>query len=460
MLELKGKYNKDCKIFIDEVELEALGLIQSILDQKVSDNVPVRIMPDVHAGKGIVIGFTMPLTNMLNPSYVGVDVGCGLVGAKFSRTTSMDLEKIDKAIRERIPMGFELHDHVTLKDIPFSEVQKISDLFTKKYNEKFGTSFVPAIYSEKWLNGTIRRIGIDSVKIFNGCGTLGSGNHFIEIGKDTAGDFWVTIHSGSRNFGLRVAEHWIKEAKKDVCIAPEVYNKELDNIRLNTLDKNTIPDKIKKLKEKYNLGINKEFLQDKNLYGYLVDMIFAQSYAMWNRMAMLEIIKKIINIKKFDEVIHTVHNYIDFNDFIIRKGAISSYVGQKMIIPLNMRDGILLCEGRSNADWNNSAPHGAGRIMSRSQAKMSIDMDKFKRSMKGIYTTSVTKETLDESPFAYKNSKIIEESIEPTAKILDKIVPILSIKDCGKDETWKERREKMKKRDRERDENRRMKENY
>lgn len=457
MLELKGKYNKDCKIFIDEVEPEALSLIQSILDQRVSESVPIRIMPDVHTGKGIVIGFTMPLTDMLNPSHIGVDIGCGIACAKFSRTTSMDLEKIDKGIRERVPMGFELHDHVTLKNIAYDEVNRIADIFTKKYNERFGTSYIPTIYSEKWLDETISEIGIDHTKIFNAIGSLGGGNHFVEIGKDTKGDYWITIHSGSRNFGLRVAEYWISESKKDVFVASEEYNKELDDIRFNTRDKNSIPEKIKKLKERYSLRISKEFLHDKNLFCYLEDMIFTQQYALWNRIAILEIIKKIIGIKKFDEVIHSVHNYVDFNDFIIRKGAIASYLGQKMIIPLNMRDGILLCEGRSNIDWNNSAPHGAGRIMSRSVAKASIDLDKFKKSMKGIYSSSVSRDTLDESPFAYKNSKIIENAIEPTAIILDRIMPILSIKDCGKSETWKERREAKKQREIERDAERRMK---
>ncbi len=171
---------------------------------------------------------------------------------------------------------------------------------------------------------------------------------------------------------------------------------------------------------------------------------------------MLEIIKNVLGVKKFDEVVNTIHNYVDFNDFIIRKGAISSYEGQKMIIPFNMRDGILLCEGKSNKDWNNSAPHGAGRLMSRTEAKGKIDMEKFKKSMKGIYSTSVTKDTLDESPFAYKDSATIENAIGPTATIIDRIIPILNIKDSGKSESWKERKLAKKAREMNRDAERKM----
>lgn len=457
MIELKGKYNKDCKIFIDDIENSALSLIHTILDQQVSLDVPIRIMPDVHAGEGIVIGFTMPLTNMLNPAYVGVDIGCGMISAKFDRQTSLDLEKIDSKIRNSIPMGFEINGSAVFKNIPFEDVQKIADLFSTNFNKKFNTSYVSPTYNEKWLNDKLKDVGMDISAFYRAIGTLGGGNHFIEIGKDLNTDYWVTIHSGSRNFGLKIANYWTNVAKGKIRLVPDVYNKELENIKMNTFDKSLISEKIRQLKERYKMGINKEFLREDDLMGYLYDMIFAQQYALWNRMTMLETIKKVLDIKKFDEIVNTIHNYIDFNDFIIRKGAISSYIGQKMIIPFNMRDGILLCEGKSNSDWNNSAPHGAGRLMSRGQAKFSIDIDKFKRSMKGIYSTSVDKNTLDESPFAYKNSKTIESAIEPTVSIINRIVPVLNIKDSGKSITWKERKLEKKKRELDIDAERRMK---
>lgn len=271
-------------------------------------------------------------------------------------------------------------------------------------------------------------------------------NHFIELGRSNkTGDYWVTIHTGSRNFGLKIADYWTNVAKGKVFVASTEYNTELNDIILNTYPKSDIPKKIQDLKSRYNLGINTEYLSGDNLVGYLFDMIFAQFYAEWNRRTILKEIKEILNIVKFNEQINSTHNYVNFKDFIIRKGAISSYIGEKMIIPFNMRDGILICEGKSNDDFNNSAPHGAGRVMSRSKAKESVNIDAFRKSMEGIYSTSVCKQTLDESPFAYKNSEMIENAIEPTATIIDKIKPILNIKDKSEGDSWKERKEKKKK---------------
>lgn len=446
MLELKGKYNKDCKIFVDEIEETAISLIQNILDERATENVPVRIMPDVHAGKSIVIGFTMPLTNLLSPEWCGVDIGCGMLSAKFSGTYKLKLEQLDTQIRNAVPVGFNVHGETILKKLPFEDVQRTADLFTTKFNEKFGTDYVAPTYSEKWLESKLKDIKQDAEKFWKSIGTLGGGNHFIEVGKDSNSDFWVTVHTGSRNFGLKIADYWTNIAKGKVMVASKEYNKELNDIFENTVPKKLIPVKVKALKEKYGLGIDKMYLSDKNLIGYLYDMIFAQKYAGWNRDTILSLIKDKLKIKEFDEVISTIHNYIDFNDFIIRKGAISSYKGDKMIIPFNMRDGILLCEGKSNEDWNFSAPHGAGRVMSRSKAKEAVNLDAFKETMKGIYSTSVNKNTLDESPFAYKKSEMIEKAIEPTATILDRIKPILNIKDSGKSESWKERKKRMKKR--------------
>ena len=446
MLELKGKYNKDCKIFVDEVEEQAISLIQSILDKKVSEGVTVRIMPDVHAGKGITIGFTMPMTDMLSPNYVGVDIGCGMLSAKFDGQTSLDLEKVDIDIRERVPMGFNIHDERIFKSIPFNDVQRIADDFTKNYNEKFGTSYVSPTYDEKWLDKKLKDIKIDPIKFWMSIGTLGGGNHFIEIGKsDVSNSYWVTVHSGSRNFGLKIADYWNNVANGKVKNVPKEYNDELNNIIQNTVPKSDIPKKMKELKEKYGFGVDKEFLQGDNLMGYLYDMIFAQQYATWNRETMLDSIKRALKIKKFDEVINTIHNFVDFKDFVIRKGAVASYKGEKLIIPFNMRDGILVCEGKSNEDWNNSAPHGAGRLMSRSKAKESVDLKDFQRTMKGVYSTSVCKSTLDEAPFAYKSSEMIEKAIEPTATILEKIKPILNIKDKSEGMSWKQRKANKKK---------------
>ena len=440
MIELKGKYNKDCKIFIDDIESEAYTLIQTILDQQVSENVPIRIMPDVHAGKGIVIGFTMPVTNMLNPNHVGVDTGCGMLSAKFSKKTKLDLKQIDIDVKNEVPMGFNVHENAQFLSIPFKEVQEVADKFVTEYNKKFGTSYVAPTYNEKWLSKKLKDINIDEAKFWNAIGTLGGGNHFLEMGVDSNGDYWITIHCGSRNFGLKVADYWNNVARTQLSVTPDVYNKEMDDIKLNTFPKNLIPKKLQELRDKYKMGINKEYLQGDNMIGYMFDMIFAQKYAEWNRQTILDIVQKILEVDKFDEVISTVHNYIDPNDMIIRKGAVASYVGQKLILPFNQKDGILLCEGKSNTDWNCSAPHGSGRKWSRSKAKSMVTVDQVEESMKGIFSTSICKETIDESVFAYKDSRIIEELIEPTAIVLDRIKPILNIKDTGKQISWKERK--------------------
>ena len=445
MLEIKGKYNKDCKIFIDEVEDAAYSLIQNILDQRASENVQVRIMPDVHAGKGIVIGFTMPLTDLITPNWVGVDLGCGMLSAKFSNAYKLDLKQIDIDIKNSVPMGFNVHEDPAFKFIPFGEVQEVADKFAAQYNAKFGTNYVAPTYNEKWLSKKLKDIDIDEVKFWNAIGTLGGGNHFLEIGVDSKGNYWITIHSGSRNFGLKIADYWNNVARLQMSVPPDVYAKELDRIKQTTFPMNLIPKKIEELKAKYKVGVNKEYLQGDNMMGYLFDMIFAQKYAEWNRMTMLNIIQNVIGVSKFEEIISTVHNYIDPKDMIIRKGAIASYAGQKLIIPFNQKDGILLCEGKSNPDWNFSGPHGAGRKWSRSKAKEMVTVAQVEESMAGIYTTSICKETLDESVFAYKNSSTIEEAIEPTAIIIDRIKPILNIKDTGKAISWKEKRALIKK---------------
>jgi len=447
MIEIKGKYT-DAKIMIDQVEDGLLEQVYGIINSPVSDGLKVIIQPDCHVGSDICVGFSMELGKMITSSWVGVDIGCGMISFRFSKDYKLNLEEINTKIRQSVPMGFNIHENQVFKNIPFTDVQKIADIFTNRYNNKFGTNYVAPVYNDKWLTKKLKDINIDPIKFWNAIGTLGGGNHFIEMGvSDVTSDYWVTIHSGSRNFGLKIANYWSNVAKIKVKITSNNYNKEREYIVDNTFPKSDIPKRLNELKLKYDIGIGKEYLQGEDMMGYLYDMIFAQQYSLWNRTVMMDIISNVIGIKKIDDIIHTIHNYVDFNDFIIRKGAISSYVGQKMIIPFNMRDGILLCEGKSNPEWNFSAPHGAGRLMSRTEAKSKVDLYKFKRSMKGIYSTSVCKETLDESPFAYKNSKIIEIAIEPTATILERIKPILNIKDNGKFISWKERKEETKKRD-------------
>lgn len=458
MLELKGKYST-AKIFIDEVESEALTTIHNILNQPVCDSLPVRIMPDCHQGAGIVIGFTMPLGKMLSPAMVGVDQGCGVLGGIFKTDKNFDLLDIDNKIRESIPMGFNINESPLIKNYPFDEVQKMVDFFVNKFNTKFNTNHKKPLINEKWLSDFIKRINIDNSKFWNSLGTLGGGNHYIELGINDLGEYLISIHSGSRNLGQKSCMYHINQAKNQTNISESEYAKRLDDIRFNTKDKKLIPIKIKELRNEMNIGINREYLQDEYLFNYLIDLLFGQHYATTNRRLMLNKIQDILCITKFDKVIETTHNNIDFStdDFMIRKGAVSGKKNEIVLIPLNMKDGVILAKAKGNPDWNYSLNHGAGRIMSRSAAKKNISLNDVKESMNGI-VCKINEHVIDESVFAYKNSDIIKESIKDNAEILSIYKPILNLKDIGKSETFKERKLKKKLMDKKRNNDRKRKE--
>jgi len=451
MITLKGRYNKDCKIFTDEVDEQTISQIQSILDQEVSENVPVRIQSDTHFGSGVCVGFTMPMTKMLNPKHIGVDISCGVLSGSFSTDKKLNLAEIDNQIKKQVPMGFNVNTESKIKVFPFNKVQILANRFIVRFNEKFNTDYTAPTYNEKWLTQKLKDINMDVGKFILSLGSLGGGNHFVELGKSDTYEnkHWITIHCGSRNFGLKIAEYWSNVANGKVKNVPKEYNDKLRDIIEKLPNKQDIPNKIQELKKEFGFGINKEYLTDENMIGYLFDMLFANVYASTNRNIILNTIKNIINIQSFGEVIETVHNYIDFNDFIIRKGAISSRIGTKMVIPFNMKKGLLICEGKSNPDYNFSAPHGSGRKFSRTEAKKRINIKNFKNEMDeaGIYTTSVTKSTCDEAPDAYKDSKMIEKYLKGTASILERVKPILNIKDTGKIESWKERKLNKKNQD-------------
>ncbi len=450
MLEIKGKYT-DAKIFIDDVEEGVFEQIYGIINSQVSDGLKVRIMPDTHVGSGICIGLAMELGKFLNANWCGVDISCGLLSAKFDKNTHIDLEKLELQIRQTIPTGFNIHDSSVVKELDFNAIQNTADKFVSKYNERFGTSYSAPTYNQKWLSNRLKEIKMDEVKFWNSISSMGGSNHFLELGRSLSGDYWITVHSGSRNLGVKVADYWNNVANGKVKVVSNEYNKELDYILVNTMPKSDIPKKLKELKEKYTVGIDKGYLSGDNMMGYLYDMILCYHYAQLSRYTMLELIRVKLGIKKYDDFISTVHNYIDMDDMIIRKGAVKAIKGQRFLLPFNMRDGILICEGLSNPDWLCTSPHGSGRLFSRSKAKETVDFDEYKKSMKGIVTTSVTKSTLDESPQSYKNSELIESLIQDTAVVIDRIKPILNIKDCGKSESWKERKAAKKERDRKRE---------
>ena len=428
-MELKGKYGKDCKVFIEDVEQEALSLIYGILDTKEFKDSKIRIMPDTHAGKGIVIGFTSPVQDSICPSHVGVDIGCCITTCLTStKINPEEFEIIEHRIKKEIPMGFNINSKRVFEMKDFIK-------FMKSEHQKARSSWPEMIdefdVSEKGFTRLLQRIGMDEGMFYKSLCSLGGGNHFIEIG-DHEGNYAFTVHCGSRNFGNKVCRYWEKRASSGQ-IDNKLLREEIEKLKKKTENKRDLPKKIEELKEEFKSRISSNgYLTGENMKGYITDMVIAQAYAKYNHKLIcdkiLSIFKK-INNAKIQEIIQSIHNYIDISgDHIIRKGAIRSYSGEKMVIPFNMRDGLAICIGKSNEDWNCSAPHGAGRIMSRSKAKSDLSMEDFQESMKGIYTTSVCRNTLDESPMAYKDMDIILNAIQDTCDVLYMIKPVINIK--------------------------------
>lgn len=434
MIILNGKYTT-AKVMIDNVEPECISQIMSFINHPVFKN-PVAIMPDTHAGKGSVIGFTMPMTSdMVIPNVIGVDIGCSVKTVNIGCILPSSLDNLDNAIRKQVPFGFDTHSKPLInleRQYDWKSLEHVIHMkmysFATKNNIKYNA--IPIDY--KWFEKRLDVIGANRTRISNSVGTVGGGNHFCEVGVDENSNFWITVHTGSRNLGKCVCDYWQNKAinliKQD---KQELINAKVKEIR-EKCKGSDIQSSIKQARENLCMDNipNKDlcYLEGENSIHYLEDMMVAQEYAKLNRDYIIKQIIKILNVNIVDEIT-SVHNYIDFDDYVIRKGAIRSYNSERMIIPFNMRDGILVCEGRSNKEWNCSAPHGAGRVMSRKKAKETIKIQDFKEQMKGIFSTSVTMNTLDEAPDAYKDAKIIEEAIEPTAKILFKIKPILNLKD-------------------------------
>jgi RNA-splicing ligase RtcB len=464
MLEIKGKYTT-AKIMIDDVEESALSQVYNLVNHPAfTEKIVMQV--DIHAGSGAPIGFTMPLCEKISPNICGVDIGCGMLSVNIGNdfTTNKDkLLKFDEKIRNVVPMGSNVMDRSAVpskffeKNFNWKETNDVAKKFMVSYNKKFGTNYSEIEFTYEWFLKKCKEIGMkQSAEL--AIGTLGGGNHFIEIGlSDTTGNFWVTVHTGSRNFGKMVCEYHMRVAKKILDGKRNVSLKsQIEDIRKN-FSGVEIVTKIKEAKKELGIDFEidmkgMEYLEGQFAIDYFMDMIFAQAYSRFNRATIADKILKAVSAKEIEKI-ESIHNYINFEDMIIRKGAITSYVGEKMIIPFSMKDGMLICEGKSNPEWNFSANHGAGRVMSRGDASRKVDLKDFEFQMKGIVSTSVCKATLDESPQAYKNPKMIEESIGATATILDRVKPILNMKDAGESKTWKEKREDQKK-EKSRDNNR------
>lgn len=393
MLELKGKYNT-AKVFTDNIEGQAVSQIIELCNQEFVKDSIIRIMPDTHAGAGCTIGTTMTISDKIVPNLVGVDIGCGMEAVKL-KVRKLDLGELDSIIRKNIPSGFDIRTKV------------------HKYEKKVDLENLKCI---KHVN--LRRASLS-------IGTLGGGNHFIEVDMDREGQYWLVVHSGSRHLGKQVAEYYQKAACHSLKKKSKERQELIDQLKAQGRQ-HEIEDELKRLSA---LKVPKQlaYVEGDLFDAYLHDMEIVQRYAVMNRLA---IVDEILGKLKVDETerFTTIHNYIEIKAGILRKGAIAAYKGQKVLIPMNMRDGALICIGKGNADWNYSAPHGAGRLMSRSAAKESISMEAYRKSMEGIYTTCVDRKTIDEAPMAYKPKEEIISHIHDTVEILDTIKPVYNFK--------------------------------
>ncbi len=453
MFTIKGKYTT-ALMTIDEYEESCINQVSLMCSHPAFTN-PIVIQADGHTGRGSCVGFTMRLGEKVVPLTIGTDVGCGILAVRFEKLEDT-LKNIDHEIKRSIPTGTNINKECQL--IPtewndlFNGARLVAEQFVLKYNQKFDTNYIAPVYNLEWFGVKVKQIGLDVERAKNSLPSLGQGNHFISIEKsDSYEHYWLLIHSGSRKLGECICRYHQNIAKKTLEHKRNVVLQE----KINEItaqyegDHTKIQPAINQAKKDLGLSFDidikgMEFLEGQQAMDYFFDMIFAQQYAKMNRKKMAEIIfKNALKGQKMTDIIDSVHNYIDFNDLIIRKGAIPSYRGVRSIIPLNMEDGSLIVEGKSNPEWNFSAPHGAGRLMSRTKAKEVLSLEEMVKGMEdaGVYSTSLNKHTIDEAKGAYKSSTMIETAIEPTATILERVKPILNMKDSSNDMSWKERRQ-------------------
>ncbi|KMT22211.1 RNA-splicing ligase RtcB [Clostridium cylindrosporum] len=363
MIEIKGKY-ANARVYTDNIDESAKIQIRELCDEVFMEGQRVAVMPDVHAGKGCTIGTTITIKDKIVPNLVGVDIGCGVITAKLS-STNISLDKLDNIIKRSVPSGHN--------------IRKTSHSYLSDINLK-----------------ALKCRGIVNLKRAElSLGTLGGGNHFIELNRDDSNNIYLCIHSGSRHLGCEVAQYYQRKAIKTHG----------GDVNLSSL----------------------AYLDGEDFHDYIHDMKIVQEYANLNRRAMVNSILKGLNLEVVDEF-NTIHNYIDTESMILRKGAVSARKGERLLIPINMRDGSLICKGLGSSEWNYSAPHGAGRLMSRTESRKNISIDEFLYSMKGIYSSTVSIATIDEAPMAYKSMEEIVKNIKDTVEIISIIKPIYNYK--------------------------------
>jgi len=397
MINIQGKFNT-ATCFTDSIDELTEKQIKTFCDQELFADCKVRIMPDVHYGRSCSIGTTLTIGNKLVPAMVGVDIGCGMETAQID-VESIDFPRLDKVIHEHIPAGFNIRSvhHKYVENIDLSKLRCIKHVNTDR--------------------------------AYKSIGTLGGGNHFIEVAVSEEGKHYITIHSGSRHIGNEVADYYQTEGYNTLCGKSQI---QIDNMikQLKSEGRHKeIQSTISNLKKQSDIMVpeNLAYVEGSLFDDYLHDMNIIQQFATLNRKAMLETILDSMQISTITQFT-TIHNYIDTEFMILRKGAVSAKEGEILLIPINMRDGSLICVGKGNLDWNFSAPHGAGRLMSRKKAFESLSMEKYKEEMNDVYSSCVLPETLDESPMAYKPIEEIIKHIKPTAEIVERLKPVYNFK--------------------------------
>lgn len=396
MLEIKGKFNT-AKVFTDIIDEDSIRQVYELCNQSFSEGAKIRMMPDVHAGAGCVIGTTMTITDRVVPNMVGVDIGCGMETVRI-KGRKLEVEQLDKLIEFNIPSGFDIRE----KQHRYAEKARLEEL------------------------RCVEQVNLD--RAYRSLGTLGGGNHFIEADKGEDG-IYIVIHSGSRHLGVEVAKFYQKHAIEELKHSGDAdVRKLIDEMKSQGREK-----EIEAAVREHNSQAKKAVPDHlAYVYGtafddYIHDMKIVQEFAMLNRKAMMDEIVRGMKLKVEDEFT-TIHNYIDTDKMIVRKGSVSAQSGERLIIPINMRDGSLICVGKGNDDWNCSAPHGAGRLFSRSQAKQNFTVSEYKKQMSGIYSTTINQSTLDECPMAYKGMDDIVKNIGDTVEIAEIIKPIYNFK--------------------------------
>ena len=367
MFELRGKY-ATAKVFSDDVDNDSISQVIQFLNQPIAEGQTIRMMPDIHAGSGCTIGTTMTITDKVVPNLVGSDIGCGME-VVYLDADEIDFERLDDIIRNKVPHGFDKRTipHPFMKNLDLTELK----CYFKLEAGSEGNFYI---------------------------GTLGGGNHFIEINRTSEGDLILVVHSGSRRIGADVCEYYQNEA-------------------------------LKEFKRFHNMASNRDLIycEGKLFEDYIHDMKIMQDFAALNRKAIADTILSEYGMD-YTKTFTTIHNYIDMDRMILRKGAVSANKNETLIIPINMRDGSIICKGKGNSDWNYSAPHGAGRLLSRRRAKDELSFEEYERTMEGIYSTSVKMKTIDESPMAYKPIDNILNNVEDTVKIMEIVKPVYNFK--------------------------------